>query len=185
LGESNAHKHYEVYRDSNVRQGQIEKLQGATASGDQPMHFVGDQNMSNLEHQARKENLQFIEELVFENGAVYKGKCDLAVLTSSNFLQVIYSKVSVMDPELKSGLMVLSTRANGERTRQTARVSSGMPTAMSMKASGKTTRQMDLASTSMSMAQSMKVSGRTISKTETVSKAGPMAPNTKVAIRKE
>merc|ERR1712167_324679 len=49
-------------------------MHGHTAGGvDQPMHFASDQNMSSLEHQARKENLQFIEELVFENGAVYKG----------------------------------------------------------------------------------------------------------------
>jgi hypothetical protein len=31
LGEN---KHYEVYRDSHVKQGQIDKIHGATATGD-------------------------------------------------------------------------------------------------------------------------------------------------------
>jgi hypothetical protein len=31
--------------------------------------------MADLERKAQNEGLQFIEELVFENGAVYKGKC--------------------------------------------------------------------------------------------------------------
>jgi hypothetical protein len=39
---------------------------------------LGDGNpndlITQLEYKAQKENLNFIEELVFENGAVYKGK---------------------------------------------------------------------------------------------------------------
>jgi len=31
--------------------------------------------MADLERKAQNEGLQFIEELVFENGAVYKGNC--------------------------------------------------------------------------------------------------------------
>ena len=36
-------------------------------------HFAGSENLAELERQAHKEGLTFIEELVFENGAVYRG----------------------------------------------------------------------------------------------------------------
>lgn len=68
---------------SKVVSGQTEKLYtpaGQVSAGmpdqsqNMPLHFEGDQHMAILEAQARKDNLQFIEELVFENGAIYKGK---------------------------------------------------------------------------------------------------------------
>jgi len=37
-------------------------------------YFADNPILSNLEDMAKREGLQFIEELVFENGAVYKGK---------------------------------------------------------------------------------------------------------------
>ena len=41
------------------------------------MHLANGPNdfMADLERKAQNEGLQFIEELVFENGAVYKGRC--------------------------------------------------------------------------------------------------------------
>ena len=41
------------------------------------MHLANGPNdfMAELERKAQNEGLQFIEELVFENGAVYKGNC--------------------------------------------------------------------------------------------------------------
>lgn len=37
------------------------------------MHFAGSDQLAMLEREAQREGLNFIEELVFENGAIYKG----------------------------------------------------------------------------------------------------------------
>jgi len=78
LGEA---KFENYQRDSKIVGGQTEKLYTPVentrmpdSQANMPLHFNDDQHMALLEAQARKDNLQFIEELVFENGAVYKGK---------------------------------------------------------------------------------------------------------------
>ena len=56
-----------------VSGGQMDNL-AAVSNPNTPLNFASDQHMAQLEIQARQEGLQFIEELVFENGAIYKGK---------------------------------------------------------------------------------------------------------------
>jgi len=86
LGQALGKEDKAIYRDSKVMAGQTDKLYGnqqvsagqmdgaAVSNQNMPLNFAGDQHMAQLEMQARQEGLQFIEELVFENGAVYKGK---------------------------------------------------------------------------------------------------------------
>jgi hypothetical protein len=45
----------------------------ASASKESAAHFAGSELLGGLENEARRLGLQFIEELVFENGAVYRG----------------------------------------------------------------------------------------------------------------
>jgi len=84
----------------------------------------------------------------------------------------------------RSGQTEPSTKANGDRTKPMALVSSGTPMAMYMRASGKMTKPMGTVSMSMLMALSTKDTGKTISKMEPVLRVGQMVPNTRVATRK-
>ena len=69
---------------------------------------------------------------------------------------------------LKYGLMELSTKVNGETTKQTAKASFGMLTVTSMKATGKMTRPMVKEYMYMLMVQDTKDSGKMTYKTATV-----------------
>ena len=51
-----------------MRQEQLVK-----SAGPEEYYFAGYPKLADLERQARREGLNFIEELVFENGAVYRG----------------------------------------------------------------------------------------------------------------
>ena len=42
--------------------------------------------LGDLEIQAKEQGLQFIEELIFENGAVYRGKYDAQILANASKL---------------------------------------------------------------------------------------------------
>jgi len=67
LGEDTKYGHY---RDSRVRDGQ--QTRGVEGSGQ--FFFADNPLLGHLEQAAKSEGLQFIDELIFENGAVYKGK---------------------------------------------------------------------------------------------------------------
>ena len=67
LGDENRYGHY---RDSRVRGDQ----QTRGIDGSDQFFFADNPLLRNLEQAAKSEGLQFIEELIFENGAVYKGK---------------------------------------------------------------------------------------------------------------
>ena len=90
-----------------------------------------------------------------------------------------------MAQESKYGLIMLSMRENGERTKLMVEVSSGMPMATFTRVNGKKTRQTDMECTSMSMALNTRDTGRTIFKMAKVWRAGKMVADMKVAIRKE
>ena len=59
---------YGNYRNSRVQEGMT--VQGAVVSQN---FFTDKPLLAELEKDAKRMNLQFIEELIFENGAVYKG----------------------------------------------------------------------------------------------------------------
>ena len=50
------------------------KAQGMIGSSE--FYFAGNPLLENLEHAAKSQGLEFIDELIFENGAVYRGKFD-------------------------------------------------------------------------------------------------------------
>ena len=128
-----------------------------------------DQYLLDLQKSAQKEGLAFVEELAFENGAVYKG----------------YLKDEMRHgPGVKSGQTMLSTKVNGAKIKQMAVENSGMLMVTSMRENGRMTRPMVSASTSTSMVLSTKGTGRTISKTAKAWRAGKMAPATKVATKR-
>ena len=56
------------YRNSRVQEGMT--VQGAVSH---ERFFADNPLLAELEKSAKSNNLQFIEELIFENGAVYKG----------------------------------------------------------------------------------------------------------------
>ena len=58
--------------ESEVTNRQEESMEVINSSADNPL-------LRNLEQAAKSEGLQFIEELIFENGAVYKGKSNLQI----------------------------------------------------------------------------------------------------------
>lgn len=47
------------------------KAQGMIGSSE--FYFAGNPLLENLEHAAKSQGLEFIDELIFENGAVYRG----------------------------------------------------------------------------------------------------------------
>jgi len=59
------------YRESRLADNQKDNLQYATPG---QFHFTNNRLLFDLEKKAVEVGLQFIEELIFENGAVYKGK---------------------------------------------------------------------------------------------------------------
>ena len=73
LGDSNTNhgSSYGNYRDSRLQEGRA--VQGI--SGSAQFYFADNVLLAGLETEAKAQGLQFIEELVFENGAIYKGKC--------------------------------------------------------------------------------------------------------------
>ena len=81
MGEDSKYGHY---RDSRVRDGQ--QTRGVEGSGQ--FFFADNPILGQLEQGAKAEGLQFIDELIFENGAVYKGKSThffLAVFANHKF----------------------------------------------------------------------------------------------------
>ena len=96
---------------------------------------------------------------------------------------------SKMEPDmvlaLRCGPMEPNTRVNGDSTKQTARVNSGMLMATSTKAFGKTTKQMATVSTCTSTEQSMKVIGEMICKTALVWSHGQTVQSMKEVTKKE
>ena len=73
MGDENRYGHY---RDSRVRGDQ----QTRGIDGSDQFFFADNPLLRNLEQAAKSEGLQFIEELIFENGAVYKGKSKFALM---------------------------------------------------------------------------------------------------------
>jgi hypothetical protein len=64
-------RQYGNYRDASLAAGQNH---GGHTLQPNDFYFADNPILNNLEDMAKREGLQFIEELVFENGAVYKGK---------------------------------------------------------------------------------------------------------------
>lgn len=60
---------YGHYRDSRIQDGKVP--QGV--SGSAQFYFMDNPLLANLETTAKTQGLQYINELVFENGAVYEG----------------------------------------------------------------------------------------------------------------
>ena len=61
---------YGHYRDSRIQDGKT----AHGVSGSAQFYFAENQLLAELETSAKQQGLQFIDELIFENGAVYKGK---------------------------------------------------------------------------------------------------------------
>lgn len=61
---------YGHYRDSRIQDGKT----AHGVSGSTQFYFSDNQLLADLENSAKQQGLQFIDELIFENGAVYKGK---------------------------------------------------------------------------------------------------------------
>ena len=61
---------YGHYRDSRLAGDANKKAVFDQAQ----FHFLENPHLANLEQLAKQSGLQFIDELMFENGAVYKGK---------------------------------------------------------------------------------------------------------------
>lgn len=65
---------YDDYRSDKIAAGQNLNAQPTKVHATPNVsHFAGSESLAELERQAHKEGLTFIEELVFENGAVYRG----------------------------------------------------------------------------------------------------------------
>ena len=86
--------------------------------------------------------------------------------------------------EYKYGLMELSTRVIGARTKQTEKENSGMLMEMFMKESGKMTKPMVMEYMFMSMVQGMKEIGRMIYKMAGELKVGQITLNTRENIKR-
>ena len=78
---------YGVYRDSRLAGGDSRKT---PAYDPTQFHFLDNPHLANLEQVAKSQGLQYIEELMFENGAVYKGKY-------LNFRQINSTKSTTQD----------------------------------------------------------------------------------------
>ena len=87
--------------------------------------------------------------------------------------------------ERKFGLMELSMKEIGKRTKQTARVNSGMQTVMYMKENGQTTKPMAMVFIFTLMALDTKGTGKMICRMDMVWSPGQMDPSMKENTRKE
>ena len=74
---------YGHYRDSRIQDGKT----AHGVSGSSQFYFADNQLLAELESTAKQQGLQFIDELIFENGAVYKGKSIISL--SSLFLKML------------------------------------------------------------------------------------------------
>lgn len=89
-----------------------------------------------------------------------------------------------MDQECRCGQMVQSTRVNGVKTKQTAKVNSGMQMEISMRVNGKMIRRMAMELMCIKTVPSMKAIGRTTCKMVRALSHGVMVVSIRVVTRR-